>query len=83
METVINKIRLNEDEAVELGLKKGQVIFEAEVDAPAGKVFSGTGTHFIREYAPTRPQLDKVLAALEASGFNACEDEECDYCHPV
>jgi len=57
------------------------------VEAPAGKVWAGSGTHVLLvewRNGDAVYRAEAIEDALErmADEVVACDDPECDYCHP-
>jgi hypothetical protein len=62
--------------------------FTVLVDSPAGTVWNATGCHVVCELTADGPadwRYKVCAAAIEQmeQGTSACDDPECDHCHPV
>ena len=59
-----------------------------QCEAPAGKVWSCCGIHCIRvewRKGEDAYRISAIADGMErvAMGTEDCEDEDCDYCHPI
>lgn len=57
------------------------------IDAPTGKVWAASSTHFLTVYWRTNEEAyrnSSIVDALERMemGMVECDDEECEFCHP-
>lgn len=68
---------------VKIDISTGGGVTVAEAEAPQGKIFSTSGTHSVVHEAPTRSEAVTAVRDDIDGGFDSCEINGCDICHPA